>query len=305
MAACIRYEPMTTIANPLADADDASDRALVERAVEGDRAALHALVTRHQPFVFNLALKMFGRREDAEDLTQEVLVKVITSLRSFRHDSALRTWLYRITVNHFLKTRRRAMELLVDDFATYFDAIASTADSDEPDRYGPGSPVVEELRIRCTTGMLVCLDREQRLVYLLGAMFGASHTIAADILEITPGNFRVRLHRARRDLSSWMSARCGLVNTTNPCRCHRKTAAYVREGLVDPARLVFNADYLVRVDELVRARADGAIEAIDDLHDRVFASHPFAVSKAAIVEEILGNEQVRSFFALSERSTLA
>jgi RNA polymerase sigma factor (sigma-70 family) len=95
---------------------DAADRVLVERALEGDRGALRQLVERHQPFVYNIALKMFGRREDAQDLTQEVFVKVITSLKTFRHDSALRTWLYRVTVNHFLKTRRRAMELSVDDF---------------------------------------------------------------------------------------------------------------------------------------------------------------------------------------------
>ena len=98
--------------NALASSDgDATDRELVLRALEGERTALRQLVERHQPFVYNIALKMFGQREDAQDLTQEVFVKVITSLKTFRHESALRTWLYRVTVNHFLKTRRRAMEL--------------------------------------------------------------------------------------------------------------------------------------------------------------------------------------------------
>ena len=280
--------------NPFLDDDDATDRSLADRAVEGDREALRALVVRHQPFVFNLALRMFGRHDDAEDLTQEVLVKVITSLRTFRHDSQLRTWLYRITVNHFLKTRRRAMELSIDDFATYFDGVASTEDA-EP---SAGPEVVEELRLRCTTGMLMCLDRDQRLTFILGAVFGASHTVAADILAITPSNFRVRLHRARRDLYSWMNARCGLVNTANACRCARKTAAYVRRGLVDPQRLVFNADYVVRVDALTRRGAAGAMATIDDLHERVFGSHPLAVSRSVVVDEILGNEQLRAFFAL-------
>jgi DNA-directed RNA polymerase specialized sigma24 family protein len=87
--------------------DAVDDRELVRFAIDGDKAALTALVRRHQTFVFNVALKMFGDRADAEDLTQEVLVKVVTSLRSFRGDAAFRTWLYRIAVNHFLRTRRR------------------------------------------------------------------------------------------------------------------------------------------------------------------------------------------------------
>ncbi len=202
---------------------------LVERAVDGSRDALRLLVERHQPFVYNIALKMFGRHEDAQELTQEVFVKVITSLKTFRHDSALRTWLYRVTVNHFLKTKRRAKELLVDDFETYFDSIASIPD-EEPAGLAGMEDTIEELRLRCTSGMLMCLEREQRITFILG-MFGVSHQVGAEALGISPGNFRVRLHRARQDLYNWMNARCGLVNKANPCRCSKKTAGYVRLGL--------------------------------------------------------------------------
>lgn len=285
--------------NPFADGDAPDpDRVLVERALEGERQALEQLVDRHQPFVFNLAFKMFGSREDAEDLTQEVFVKVITSLRTFRHDSALRTWLYRITVNHFLKTRRRGLERSALAFPAYFDVVASTEDL-EPNRdAGVTDEVIEELRLRCTTGMLMCLDRDQRLAFILGAMFGASHVIAGEVLGISPGNFRVRLHRARRDLASWMNARCGLVNEANPCRCRRKTTAYVRQGLVDPKRLVFNADYVVRIDTLTRARATETMEVVDELHERVFRSHPLSVDRTDVVGAILGDDRIRSFFAL-------
>ncbi|HXJ39165.1 MAG TPA: RNA polymerase sigma factor [Bryobacteraceae bacterium] len=189
---------------PTPDADDLTDPVLVERALEGDRDALHQLVERHQAFVFNVALKMFGQREDAEDLTQEVFVKVITSLRTFRNESALRTWLYRLTVNHFLKTRRRAFEVSIDGFETYFEGIAAVPDDEAVTAYGVTDQTVEELRLRCTSGMLMCLDREQRMTFILGAMFGLSHQEGAAALGTTPGNFRVRLHRARRDLYSWM-----------------------------------------------------------------------------------------------------
>lgn len=277
--------------------DDASsgDLALVRQAAAGSKDALSRLVARHQPFVFNIAMKMFGRREDAEDLTQEVFVKVITALQTFRGGSAFRTWLYRITVNHFLLTRRRAMELSVGDFSKYFDSIAAIPDDAAAEVRGEA---VEELRLRCTTGMLMCFDREQRLTFILGAMFAVPHELAAEILEISVANFRVRLHRARKDLYSWMNDRCGLVNPANPCRCRNKTRALIEEGLVDPRRLVFNADFALRMEDLSKRHAGAALEAVERLHEREFLQQPFQISKSRIVEEILDNRSLRMLFPL-------
>jgi RNA polymerase sigma factor (sigma-70 family) len=274
------------------------DQLAIEEALAGNRDALRQLVERHQPFVYNLALKMFGRREDAEDLAQEVFVKVITSLQTFRRDSAFRTWLYRITVNHFLNSRRRGMELVVDDFATYFDGIAAVATEDPPHGIGSSDETTEELRLRCTTGMLMCLDRAQRLAFLLGAMFGLPDRICSEILATTPGAFRVRLHRARRDLYSWMNQRCGLVNVANPCRCKKKTSGFIQLGLVDPSRLVFNADYVIRIADVTRSEAAHAMDVVDTLAEQVFTSHPLQLSSSTVVDEILGNATIRSFFAV-------
>jgi len=289
--------------HPLASSDpdvDRDDCALVERAVAGSREALRQLVARHQTFIFNVALKMYGSRPDAEDLTQEVLVKVITALRTFRGQSAFRTWLYRITVNHFLKAGRRGMEILVDDFATYFDQIAAVPDTADEDPAGGvlAAGVIEELRIRCTTGMLMCLTREQRLTFILGDIFGVDHRLGAELLDISPANFRVRLTRARGDLRNWMHRRCGLVNAANPCRCPKKARAYVQRGVLDPARLVFNTDYVVRVEAVARRGARSAMDRVDDLHRQVFLEHPYQLSKARIVEEILNDDTVRTFFDL-------
>jgi len=277
--------------------EDHDDVVLVGRALEGDRGALRAIVERHQQFVYNLALKMFGNRVDAEDLTQEVFVKVITALGTFRRASAFRTWLYRIAVNHFLKTRRRGLELQVDDFERYFDEIAAVADDDSGEEFE--SATIEELRLRCTSGMLMCLDREQRVTFIVGGIFNVSHRVGAEVLGITPANFRVRLHRARRDLANWMNQRCGLVNQANPCRCHKKARAYVEQGAVDPERLVFNTDYAVRIEDLTRKGARTAMATVEALHERVFRDHPFQVSKAQIVDEILSNDVLKDFFDMS------
>jgi hypothetical protein len=158
---------------------------------------------------------------------------------------------------------------------------------------------VEELRVRCTTGMLMCLDREPRITFILGAIFNVNHLVGGEVMGVSPGNFRVRLHRARGDLYQWMNRRCGLVNTANPCRCHKKARGFVQRGLVDPRRLTFNADYKDRVETLSHSGAREVMSTLEDLHERVFLTHPAQVSRSRVVDEILGNEAVRRFFDLS------
>src|SRR5690349_15600398 len=89
---------------------DAEDVALVERASGGDKEALDALIRRHQAWIYNVAVRMVWEPRDAEDATQEVLIKVITKLGSFQGQSKFRTWLYRIVVNHIMNMKRRGLE---------------------------------------------------------------------------------------------------------------------------------------------------------------------------------------------------
>src|SRR5438552_18966569 len=110
-----------------------SDDELVEKVKNGDRAALENLVLRHQAWIYNIAIRMVFHPQDAEEVTQEVLVKVITKLSRFRGESKFRTWLYRIAANHVLNRKRRNAEIKVTTFAGYGAAIEGTPDLDLPD----------------------------------------------------------------------------------------------------------------------------------------------------------------------------
>lgn len=113
--------------NPFSEiADDSSDAALVEQAKNGGRASLEQLVLRHKACIYNIAVRMVFDPHDAEEVTQEVLVKGITKLSTFKGQSKFRTWLYRIAANHVLNMMRRSPETKVTKFADCGGAIDST-----------------------------------------------------------------------------------------------------------------------------------------------------------------------------------
>src|SRR5881394_116961 len=121
--------------NPFSEIVDsgAIDAELVKQAKNGDRSALEKLVLRHQAWIYNIAVRMVFQPQDAEEVTQEVLVKVITKLSTFKGESAFRTWLYRIAAHHVLNMKRRSAETKVTTFADYGAAIQRTPDLDLPD----------------------------------------------------------------------------------------------------------------------------------------------------------------------------
>src|SRR5437762_2946318 len=252
--------------NPFAEAAEADppDSELVAEAQHGNRVALEKLVLRHQAWIYNIAVRIVFQPHDAEEVTQEVLVKVISKLSTFQGESTFRTWLYRIAANHVLNMKRRWAETRVITFADYGAAINGTSALDVP--YPKSVPVevpllVEEAKTGCTMGMLLCLDRKQRLIFTLGAILGASDAVGADVLEMTPNNFRQCLARARRDLHSFMKNQCGLVNKNNPRRCPKKTRGFIEQGHVDPHHLLFVQQHVERVRDI----APESVREIEDV----------------------------------------
>src|SRR5437016_3835692 len=256
-----------TTTSPLGDrpATDETDLSLIRRAKEGERAPLEELVRRHQPWIYNIAVRMLAHPQDAEDATQEILIKALTRLSSFEGRSSFRTWLYRLVVNHVLNMRRGRAEPETLTFGCYAHGLDNTPDLDPPDEASVPVDVrlvVDEARISCTAGMLLCLDRAQRLVYILGEILEVSDAVGAELLEISRDNFRQPLARARRDLHSFMNDKCGLVNPANPCRCARKTRGFIEAGYVDPDNLRFAGEHVRRVRDVVRTKA-GTLSTLD------------------------------------------
>lgn len=281
--------------NPfLETAAEPPDEELVSSAQSGDRAALEGLLARHQPWIFNVALCMLYRHADAEDATQDILIKVLKGLPAFRGESRFRTWLYRIAVNHVLNSKKDkwAASDAVCSFPIAAAGLARTPDLDLPDPRTVPVPVeilIEETRINCTVGTLLCLDGRQRLVFILGEIFGVSDEVGAEIAEVTPVNFRQILSRARRDLYEYLRGNCGLVDPANSCQCAKKTRAFVQGGAVDPRNMRFTAEHRRKVREVADGRANEQSDAYMKVAADVYRNHPFyePAEQAAILRRAL------------------
>jgi RNA polymerase sigma factor (sigma-70 family) len=256
---------------------DPSDEQLTERALCGERSALELLLRRHQPWIYNVALRMLHLPHDAEDATQESLLKIATRLGTFRGESSFRTWAYRIAFHHVLDCKRSRPEQVVTGFDCYRDYFARTPDEPAPEIDGQPETqsLLEEAKLSCTMGMLLCLDREQRMAFVLGEIFDASDSVGAEVLGINRDAFRQRLSRARQQLNGFLHDQCGLMDPNNPCRCARKTRAFIRDGIVDPKRLLFVSGHVKRVKELSSVAAVALEHAAEHAARALYQEHPF------------------------------
>jgi RNA polymerase sigma factor (sigma-70 family) len=219
-----------------------------------------------------LALRMVWRPADAEDATQEILIRVITRLASWRGEASLLTWAYRIGVNYLLNLRRQtppeAQAVSFDEFrAGLADELAAA------DYAGPDAEILShEVRLTCTQAMLQCLERSERIAYVLGGIFELPSAEAAWILDVTPAAYRKRLERARQRIRAFMNSTCGLVNPDAFCRCARRTEKAIELGRADPRRPALASHPVSRPGRDVTEAA----AQIGRLHDAaaVLRAHP-------------------------------
>lgn len=252
--------------------------ALAERAVKGDKAALEELLGSVQDLVFNLALRMLGTVPDAEDATQEILVKVMTRLATFKGQSAFTTWVFRVAANHLQSYRKHLFAQHPLSFEEYGEDIASGREQDMPDLSGGVDRALleEELKLSCSNVMLQCFEPQDRCIFILGTMFKVDSRVAAEMLEMTPEAYRQRLSRLRKWMAAFLGEYCGLAG--GRCACVRRVDYAVATHRVDPQRLCFSG--LEKSGGVLR-ECVSAMEEIDQASQVFAALPPYRATPAA------------------------
>jgi len=180
---------MSEFADPAPLREPEPDTALVLRANNGDRAAFAELVGRHYDFIYRTACKWLGRRQDAEDIAQEVCVKLAAAIKSFDGRSAFTSWLYRVTMNAVRDSQRANTRR-----GRYHDRLAEVHPEDSP-------PEQEEATTSNELWAAVrSLPNQQRDAVLLVYAEEMSHAQAGEIMGCKEATVSWHIHEAKKTL---------------------------------------------------------------------------------------------------------
>ena len=267
-------------------------QALVNKATAGDKKALETLVASVQDIVFNLSLRMLGTFADAEDATQDILLKMITHLSSFRGDSSFTTWVFSIDANHLKNYKKHMFARYPLSFEYYGDDIENGKIQDVPDltQNVEKDVLAEELKMSCTNVMLQCLDMESRCIFILGTMFKIDSRIAGDILEMTPEAFRQRLSRIRRKMADFLGQYCGEYGGGR-CKCKDRVNYAIQSHRINPLQLDYTAATEISIQTMLDVK--NAMEDIDDLSQDFSFCKPYQSPERTkhLIQEFLDSTQ--------------
>lgn len=267
-------------------------QALVDKAAAGDKKALETLAAGVQDMVFNLSLRMLGTFADAEDAAQDILLKMITHLSSFRGDSSFTTWVFRIAVNHLKNYRKHMFASRPLSFEYYGDDIENGKIQDVPDltQNVEKELLAEELKMSCTNVMLQCLDGESRCIFILGTMFQLDSRMAGEILDMTPEAYRQRLSRIRKRMADFLGQYCGEYGDGG-CKCRDRVNYAIQSHRINPLKL----DYMAarEITSQTMSDVENAMEEIDELSQDFSFCKPYQCPQRTkhLIQEFLDSAQ--------------
>jgi RNA polymerase sigma factor (sigma-70 family) len=225
------------------------EKELIQSCLDGNKQSLEKLIKSIQSLVFNLSLRFLWNRMDAEDATQEILIKVITNLSKFDGRSKFNTWTYKVATNYLINLKKTTLEKTFtsfDVFANDLNTAKSAIDFELPDR----DLLEKEMKTGCTLAMLQCLDRELRIVFIFGSILKIKSNVASTIVNTSPENFRKRLELSRKLIGGFLNSYCGVYNPTNKCRCNKRINSAITCGRIVLTNLNFADKIEVYNDEM-------------------------------------------------------
>jgi len=178
---------------------------LIEKLKQGDEAAFKQIVEAWQNMVYNTALGILQNAEDAEDVAQEVFVQVYESIKTFKAESKLSTWLYRITVSKALdhlrrKKRKKRFAYVQSLFGADNETIV-----EKPDFHHPGVTLDNKERAAVLFKAINQLPENQKIAFTLHKLEGLSYREISDAMKTSVSSVESLIHRAKNNLKKWLA----------------------------------------------------------------------------------------------------
>ncbi len=218
-----------------------SDHELSEKLKAGDNDGFLILYELYGKSILNLAYKMTGSFEEAEDITQNTFVQAYLNIHGFEGRSKLYTWLYAIAKNlclRYLADRKSSiasLQLLIETVQA-----PETADqySDIEKKF-----YIEQVKEGCLLGLLRCLSFHQRMAFILYVLLEVELKNVAAILNKSESATRTLIHRAKRNVKDFICRNCSRYNESNPCRCEDLIEFSLKQGWIKASEGIQGAGY--------------------------------------------------------------
>jgi len=190
-----------------------NEKLLLARARNGDISAFESLIEGYQKKVFNIALRMIGDYEDANDLAQEVFIRIYKSIKGFKEQSSFSTWVYRITTNvclDELRKRKNKNVVSLDDDIKFDDSEMKRQVEDV--KPTPEAVVERDETRRIVSDAISKLSSEHRTAIILRDIQGFSYEEISRIINCPEGTVKSRINRARKALKEILKSKKELLS---------------------------------------------------------------------------------------------
>lgn len=232
---------------------------------------INEIIDKYSKKVFNLAYRITGSRADAEDIVQETFMQVYENLGSFKGESNIYTWIYKIALNNCLKLKKKMDKAYVESLdrkvEEYKDDVPAEVEEwyASPEKAVYINELLTEIRHGCMHFLSFRLPENQRIVYVMRNVLDFSYKEISEVLGIGENVIKARLNRARASLLEFFGSRCQWLTTENTCTCRsrigfalaldpeilrRVKAQALEAGIIGEAEL--NSVYKQSIDELYR-----------------------------------------------------
>jgi RNA polymerase sigma-70 factor (ECF subfamily) len=188
--------------------------------------------------IYGFAYRMTGNKDDACDITQDTFIQAIKSLDTFKGESQIYTWLYKIAKNKCLrllekrnKTTFLSLQELIDKTSSpVSDEISET----EKMNY------ISQVKDGCLSGLLRCLSLQQRLAFILNILLGLPLEQVASIIDKSGNATRILVSRSKQNIKDFLCRNCSLYDSKNSCRCENLINFSLKQGWIsftNPTRI--------------------------------------------------------------------